>query len=81
MIEKYQTNEKAYVITKTYASGRVTNTLANIVSKDTERGIMCCLYITNIEEYCKNLHDCNKNNPNPNMRLIDVSYKEISEEV
>lgn len=80
MIEKYQINKTAYIITKIYASGRVTNTLANIVSKDTE-GRMCCLHITNIEEYCKNLYECNKNNINPNMRLIEVSYKEISEEV
>lgn len=80
MVENYQ-NQKAYIITKVYASGRVTNTIANIVSKDTERGTMCCLYVTDIKEYCKKLYECNKDNTNPNMRLIEVSYKEYSEEV
>lgn len=80
MVENYQ-NQKAYIITKIYASGRVTNTLANVVSKDTERGTICCLHVTNIDEYCKKLYECNKNNTNPNMKLIKVSYKEYSEEV
>lgn len=81
MVENYKNQQTAYIITKIYASGRVTNTLANIVSKDTEKGTMHCLYVADIKEYCKKLYECNKNNTNPNMRLVKVSYEEYFEEV